>query len=447
MTPLTLGDREKILSYLESTLDAKVYDTWCRSLSLEKAGENSVRVPTANPFYRDWLERLLKKPLEDAFLQLFGSAPEIVFQVGDVAAPAPPAPAPAAAPAETPAAPPDFVLNPSYTFENYIEGPSNRMAYAAARAASENPATLYNPLFIHGGVGLGKTHLLQALCHAILRRNPAAKVIYLSCEEFVNGYIAAVQNLGRLEAFRARYRSADVLVVDDIHFLRGKEGSQEEFFHTFNALHIAGRQVVLSSDQPAAEIRTLKEHLRSRFTSGFAAMIDVPTYETRLAILRRKAATLGREVPEDALALVASTIDTNIRDLEGKLTQLIGLAAASGQKPDAELAKEVLRHLSGRRAASVSIPEIQQVVAKFYGKKVSDLQTRRWTKSTSLARQVCIYLCRRFTAASLKELGSHFGGKDHTTILYSIRKVEQLIAEDPTVRSAVERLTREVSEK
>src|SRR6185436_20794642 len=239
MMPLTAQDKEKILSFLESRLEPKVYDTWCRSLELEPAGDNTYRVPTANPFYRDWLEKLLRKPLEDAFSNLFGRTPDLVFQVhagtGYVEPPTPRAAAtPPPAPVEPAPVTPDFVYNPNYTFENFIEGPSNRMAFAAATAVSETPATLYNPLFIHGGVGLGKTHLLQAICHAILKRNGSAKVLYLSCEDFVNGYIYAIQKK-TLEAFRSRYRNADVLVVDDIHFLADKEGSQEEFFHTFNA--------------------------------------------------------------------------------------------------------------------------------------------------------------------------------------------------------------------
>ncbi|HVR83311.1 MAG TPA: chromosomal replication initiator protein DnaA [Planctomycetota bacterium] len=450
MMPLTTQDKEKILSYLESRLEPKVYDTWCRSLELEPTGENAYRVPTANPFYRDWLEKLLRKPLEDAFSSLFGRTPDLVFQVNasPLAALAPAA-TPAAAPAATvEAAPaiPDFVYNPTYTFENFIEGPSNRMAFAAAVAVSENPATLYNPLFIHGGVGLGKTHLLQAICRAILNRNPSAKVLYLSCEDFVNGYIYAIQKK-TLEAFRTRYRNADVLVVDDIHFLADKEGSQEEFFHTFNALHMAGRQMILSSDQPAGDIRSLTQQLLSRFRSGFEARIMSPAYETRLAILRGKADARGVDVSHEVLGYVASIVESNIRELEGALTKVLGYAALSKRPVDLVLAQEVLKEVPAPSPASMSIAEIQQVVARYFHKKVSDLHSRRWTKSTSQARQICIYLCRKFTGTSLEELGSHFGGKDHTTMLYSIRKVEKLLTKNTSVRGDVERLCREISSK
>jgi chromosomal replication initiator protein len=450
--PLTTQDKEKILSFLEARLEPKVYDTWCRSLELEPTGDNAYCVPTANPFYRDWLEKLLRKPLEDAFSSLFGKTPDLVFQVNAspiaaALAPAAPAPAPVpAAPVEPAPAIPDFVYNPNFTLDNFIEGPSNRMAFAAAVAVSENPATLYNPLFIHGGVGLGKTHLLQAICRAILNRNPQAKVLYLSCEDFVNGYIYAIQKK-TLEAFRTRYRNADVLVVDDIHFLADKEGSQEEFFHTFNALHMAGRQMILSSDQPAGDIRSLTQQLLSRFRSGFEARIMSPAYETRLAILRGKADARRVEVPQEVLGYVASVVETNIRELEGALTKVLGYAALSKRPVDLVLAQEVLKETPSPVPSSLSITEIQQVVARYFHKKVSDLHSRRWTKSTSQARQICIYLCRKFTGTSLEELGSHFGGKDHTTMLYSIRKIEKLLTKNPSIRGDIERLCREITGK
>ena len=448
MMPLTAQDKEKILSFLESRLEPKVYDTWCRSLELEPAGDNTYRVPTANPFYRDWLEKLLRKPLEDAFQSLFGRVPEIVFQVSGAPPMAYSTPLSSAPQAAPPAPPPepDFVFNPAHTFYNFIEGPSNRMAFAAAVAVSENPATLYNPLFIYGGVGLGKTHLLQALCHGILKRNPSAKVLYLSCEDFVNGYIYALQKR-ELETFRTRYRNADVLVVDDIHFLADKEGSQEEFFHTFNALHLAGRQMIFSSDQPAQDIRALKQQLLSRFRAGFEAKIMAPTYETRLAILRGKVDLRSTEVSQDVLGYIAQVVETNIRELDGALTKVLGFAALSKRPPDLELAKEVLRDTAPPPMSPLSISEIQSVVARYFNKKVSELQSRRSTRSTSHARQICIYLCRKLTPASLEELGSHFGNKDHTTMLYSIRKVEKLLGRDASLRGDIERLSRELTKR
>ncbi len=447
MIPLTAQEKQKVLSFLESRLEPKVYDAWCRSLEIEAAGENAVRIPTANPFHRDWLEKLLRKPFEDAFQDLFGREVEIVFQVGETPFPLPPPPAPAPAPARPPAPAPaaGSAFRPEYTFANFVEGPSNRMAHAAAVAVSESPAGLYNPLFLHGGVGLGKTHLLQAICQAILARNPAATVLYLSCEEFVNGYITAIQR-NKLDAFRARHRHADVLVVDDIHFLSNKEGSQEEFFHTFNALHLAGRQMVLSSDQPAEDIPSLKQHLLSRFKSGFDAPLMPPTYEMRLVILRRKASARGWDIPEEVLSYMATQVQTNIRELEGALTKVMGFASLAQRRPDLDVAREVLRSARPPRASSVSISEVQQIVAKYFNRRVSEIQSRRWTKSSSLARQVCIYLCHRFTGSSLQELGAHFGGRDHTTILYSIRKIEDAASRNNALQADIERLIRQISE-
>ncbi len=437
MTPLSAQEKEKILSYLESRLDPKVYDAWCRSLELETAGANSVRVPTANAFHRDWIEKLLRKPLEDAFLDVFGREVEVVFQVGDAQPVAPPPPAQSRPKTHATAA----ALKPEYTFSNFVEGPSNRMAYAASVAVSESPAGLYNPLLIHGGVGLGKTHLLQAICHAILARKPDASVHYLSCEAFVNAYISSLHR-GNTEAFRSRYRNADVLVIDDIHFLSAKEGSQEEFFHTFNALHLAGRQIVLSSDQPAEAIPSLKEHLLSRFKSGFDAPLLPPTYEMRLAILQRKAAARGWDIPDDVLGHIASSVQTNIRELEGALTKVMGFASLSKRRPDLELANEVIQGTSPSRSRSVTISDVQQAVAKYFNKRVSELQSRRWTKSTSMARQVCIYLCHRLTGASLQELGANFGGRDHSTIIYAIRKVKAAVAGGGKLQSDIDNITR-----
>ncbi|MFN3485643.1 MAG: chromosomal replication initiator protein DnaA, partial [Planctomycetota bacterium] len=338
MTLLDLKDKEKILSFLESKLEAKVYDTWCRTLQLEAVNERQVRVPAANPFYRDWLEKLLRKPLEDAFLHLFGQVPEIVFQVAPSFAPPEPRPPEAASTARPPAPAPerpdaprptahDFPFNPNYTFENFIEGPSNRMAYAAAVAVSENPGALYNPLFIHGGVGLGKTHLLQAIAHAILSRNPAAKVVYLSCEDFVNGYIYALQKR-ELEAFRTRYRNADVLVVDDIHFLADKEGSQEEFFHTFNALCDQNRQIIVSGDRSPSDLEGIEERMRSRLGWGLVADIHPTDFELRLSILQAKAEKNGlTNIPQEVLEFLARRITSNVRELEGALNRISAYAS------------------------------------------------------------------------------------------------------------------------
>jgi chromosomal replication initiator protein len=459
--------QDQIRTLLEEKLDRQVYDTWCQSLELNNKGENLWHIPAPNPFYRDWLEKELRRPLEDAFKQLFGQIPTLVFKVEEgkgspqktftktekpsfqkipVLKKLPAASEP---PRTPPPAPPireegkQTTLNGKYTFRSYVVGPSNRFAHAATLAVSENLGTLYNPLFIHGGVGLGKTHLLQSLCHAVLEENPYTKIIYLSCENFVNDYIAAVRG-GGLNEFRRRYRNADLLVVDDVHFLVGKEASQEEFFHTFNTLHISQRQIVLSSDQPAHDIPTLKDHLLSRFASGLEARIDAPTFETRLSILTDRAKAQGKDLPGEVLTYIASTIQNNVRELEGAVTKVVGLSALSNRPLTLELAQEALRESVTPRISTITLGRIQETVAQYYRIKVSDFRSRTWRKSTSLPRQICIYLCRKNTSHSLAEIGEAFAGKDHSTIIYSVKKVEKLMSKDLAVRTDVERLSREL---
>jgi chromosomal replication initiator protein len=443
MTRLTdrLGE---VMTLLERSVEPRVWNTWCRNLSLRETGENAVEVPAPNSFYRDFLERELRVKLEDVFHRVFGSVPDIVFQVDpgfDVPTPAPP---PALAPLPAPARPasdaPPLVLNPAYLFETFVTGPSNRLANAAAQAVSEKPGRGYNPLFIHGGAGLGKTHLLQAICHQLLALRPAARIVYVSCEQFVNDYISAIEKK-RVESFRSRYRSADLLVVDDVHFLSGKEASQEEFFHTFDSLHLAGRQIVLSSDSPPRDIRTLKDRLVSRFASGFSISIDPPTYEMRVAIMRRVADHMHKDIPGDVLTFVAGAVHSNVRELVGAVNKIIGMASLSQRPVDLALAQEVLKTERLTRTASVTVPAIQELVARHYGLKLADFSARTWRKSTSLPRQVCIYLCRRFTDLSMAEIGGHFGRRDHTTVLYAIRRVEELLPGRPSLQREVDVLT------
>ena len=453
MTQLAPETRHSILTRLEQAVPAAIFQTWCRNLSIEEVSENTFEVPVPNAFYRDWLEREIRRPLEESFRQVFGRAPDLAFRISDspeamaVFATPPPAVEPPPRPAGRPAASPngvngDLVLNPGYTFDTFVAGPTNRIAHAAALSVAETPGNIYNPFFVHGGVGLGKTHLLQAVCHAVIARNPYARVLYLSCEQFVNEYIGALQK-GRIEDFRRRMRGADVLVIDDVHFLAGKDSSQEEFFHTFNALHIAQRRIILSSDSGPKEIRTLKEQLVSRFLAGFEARIDTPTFEMRVAILRRKAELKQRDIPEEVLSFVASTVDTNIRELEGAVNKLIAYATLSGRTVDLALAREALRDAaSAAGAARMSIPRIQELVARYYGKKLADLRARNWTKSISKARQVAMFLCKELTTHSLSEIGSFFGGKDHSTVVYSLKRVEQGIKSDEVLRGEVDSLRR-----
>jgi chromosomal replication initiator protein len=329
-------------------------------------------------------------------------------------------------------------LDQRFTFENFIVGPTNRLAWASALAVSESLVKNYNnPLFIHGGVGLGKTHLLQAICHGLWQRYPDAEICYNSCEGFVNDYISAVQNRG-LEAFRNRIRNADVLLIDDIHFLSEKEGSQEEFFHTFNALHDANRQIILSSDSPAKDIPKLSERLMSRFVMGLEARIDTPTYEMRVAILRRKAESRGKPIPDAVLDYIANAVTTNIRELEGAVTRLIALASLTHREVDLSLAQESLKDSLFSRSSPITIPEIQQAVCEFFKIKISELMSNRRSRAYSIPRQIAIFLSREMTDQSLADIGAVFGNKDHTTIIYSVQKIKDLLTRDDRVKSSVD---------
>jgi chromosomal replication initiator protein len=334
-------------------------------------------------------------------------------------------------------------LNPQYTFENFITGPCNRMAHAAALAVGDLPGRAYNPLFIHASVGLGKTHLIQALCHKINQNRPDVAMMYMSCEDFVNRFITAIER-GQIEEFRYRFRYLDVLVIDDIHFLADKERTQEEFFHTFNTLYQAQKQVVLSSDSPPQEIPRLEERLVSRFKWGLVVRIDRPSYETRVAIVQTKARLRGRELPEEVVKYIATVIDTNNRELEGAVVRVLGYASLCNRHIDVDLAKEALRDLVGAHPKNITIQTIADAVLVRYNSRLADLQSKRRAQSVTMPRQICMYIARRLTGQSLQEIGAFFGGRDHTTVLHAQRKVKQMVAHDPTFRGLVEAIERDI---
>jgi chromosomal replication initiator protein len=316
-----------------------------------------------------------------------------------------------------------MLLSPDYSFDTFVVGPGNRLAHAAALAVSEKPGRAYNPFFIHGGVGLGKTHLLQAICQTFIRNRPSTKLCYISCSTFMDLFHESVK-CGRMQDFRLRFRNVDVLVIDDIHFLSKRDHSQEEFFHTFNALHQAGKQIVLSSDAAPEDIPELEERLVSRFKSGLVACMERPCFETRVAIVKSKAKLVGIDLPDEVPAYIAARIDSNIRELEGALTRVRGHAAATGIPITLESAKAALHDL-GSGSGAPSLQAIIVAVTRYYDIKLADLMSRRRTKSIALPRQVCMWLARRHTRFSLEEIGGHFGGRDHTTVLHAIRTIEE----------------------
>src|SRR5687767_6046866 len=323
-------------------------------------------------------------------------------------------------------------LNPDYTFENFVTGPCNRLPHAACIAVSEQPGKAYNPLFIHGGVGLGKSHLLQAVCQQVLERQPHARILYLSCDSFINQFMSAVET-GEMNQFRFRYRNVDVLVIDDIHFLRGRERTQEEFFHTFNTLYQSHKQIILSADAAPSEIPELEERLVSRFNWGLVARIEKPCYETRVAILQKKARMRGLVLPDDVICYIAAKIDNNTRELEGAITKVQGLGLLNDGQIDLELAKAALGETETPEQKRITIQQIFDAVTKYYNVRPADLQSKKRHKSIAFPRQVCMFLARRHTRYSLEEIGGYFGGRDHTTVLHAVRTIDQDCKDDREV--------------
>jgi chromosomal replication initiator protein len=329
-------------------------------------------------------------------------------------------------------------LNPNYTFDRFVVGPCNRLAHASALAIGENPGCAYNPLFLHGNVGLGKSHLLQAICHTVLRRDPKARVLYLSCEDFTNAFIQAIQSHS-LDQFRETYRTADVLVIDDVQFLANKDKTQDEFFHTFNALYDAQKQIVLSSDRPPVEIPTVEERLVSRFKWGLVAEVEAPCFDTRVAIVRRKAAGRGIELPEEVARFLAERVATNIRELEGAVIKVVGIAAITEQPITLALAESCIRGMPVRQT-QVSTDDIMTLITSEFAITARELTGKSRTQTVSLPRQIAMYLLREHTESSLEDVGRIFGNRDHTTVLYAVNKIKERTQKDKMFKELMDGL-------
>ncbi|MGQ9780037.1 MAG: chromosomal replication initiator protein DnaA [Bacillota bacterium] len=338
------------------------------------------------------------------------------------------------------------LLNPKYTFENFVVGESNSFAHNASLAVAEAPGKSFNPLFIYGGVGLGKTHLMHAIGHFVLAHQPSAKVIYVTSERFTNDIINGIINKNTA-GFREKYRNVDVLLVDDIQFLGRKERTQEEFFHTFNALYEANKQIVISCDRPPREIPGLEDRLRSRFESGLMTDIQAPELETRIAILRKKAANDNWRVPDEVITFIADKINSNIRELEGALIRVIAFASFNNRPLTLDLAKEVLHDvISPRGQKKITIEMIQETVAEFFQISPEELKARRRTKTITLPRQIAMYIARELTEASLPKIGEEFGGRDHTTVIHACEKISALVQEDPSVDRTIKEIIARLQE-
>ena len=431
---------DEILSRVETKVNRHSFYTWFKPTSFvgEDGAAITVRVPSG--LFKDWLTKHYSGVISEAL----GEVRKGSLAVNFIADPQADTAAISLGPDEAVSLdrgvpvviPGPAGLNPRYTFDTFIVGPSNQFAHAASRAVAEAPSRSYNPLFIYGGVGLGKTHLMHAIGQYVLQHDRNMKLTYISSERFMNEMINAVR-YDRVIDFRERYRTVDILLVDDIQFLAGKEGTQTEFFHTFNALYDSQKQIILSSDCPPHEIPALEERLRSRFEWGLIADIQSPDLETKTAILKKKAETEAVPLPDDVAIFIAGRIKSNVRELEGSLIRLIAYASLTGQEISLPLAQEVLKNILDHEEKAVTIEIIQKFVADYYNLKLVELKSRNNSKSVAMPRQVAMYLCKSLTHASLPEIGRSFGGKHHSTVIHSIRKVEDLRKRDPEFNSLI----------
>ncbi|MDA1184234.1 MAG: chromosomal replication initiator protein DnaA [Acidobacteria bacterium] len=433
---------EQILSRVETKVNRHSFYTWFKPTAFVEDAGTSITVRVPSLLFRDWLTKHYSVVLSEALAEVRRPGAEFVFVAEGEAVP-PPAPhdppvfkGPPAVSA-TPVAVSSAGLNPRYTFDTFIVGPSNQFAHAACRAVAEAPSRSYNPLFIYGGVGLGKTHLMHAVGQYVLQHDSSLKLTYISSERFMNEMINALR-YDRILDFREMYRSVDVLLVDDIQFVSGKEGTQTEFFHTFNALYDAQKQIVLSGDRPPHEIPALEERLRSRFEWGLIADIYPPDIETRVAILKRKAEAEAVPLPDGVAMYIAGRIKSNVRELEGSLIRLIAYASLTGREITLELTQDVLKNVIDQDDKAVTIEAIQRFVTEYYQLKGADLKSRNNSKSVAMPRQIGMYLCKSLTQASLPEIGRSFGGKHHSTVIHSVKKIAELRKKDPDFNNLIE---------
>jgi chromosomal replication initiator protein len=441
---------DQVLARIETKVNRYSYYTWFKNTSLMADAGTSLSIRVTDPMVVDWLTKHYGGVLQEALVEAGRPGVNVTFvpdtlDSRDLQPVLPP---------KDHEEPPDVArdvedtadqlgLSPRYSFDTFIVGASNQFAHAASRAVAEAPSRSYNPLFIYGGVGLGKTHLMHAIGHYVLTHNPTLKLTYISAERFMNEVVNAIR-YDRILEFRERYRGVDILLVDDIQFIVGKERTQTEFFHTFNALHDAQKQIVLSSDCPPHQIKELEERLRSRFEWGLIADIQAPDLETKMAILKRKSEAEGVPIPDDVALFIAGRIKSNIRELEGSLIRLLAYASLKGQHINMNLAQEVLRDVLKHDEKTITIDLIQKFVADYYRLKLVDLKSRNNSKSVAIPRQVAMYLCKTLTNASLPEIGKSFGGKHHSTVIYSIQKVQELRKRDPAFNTLIHTLSESI---
>lgn len=433
----------RALDQIEKKLSKPSFETWLKSTKAHALQGDTLIITAPNDFARDWLESRYSNLIAETLYDLTGEELDVKFII-------PPNQAEEEFDIQAPkkkvnkddgAEFPQSMLNSKYTFDTFVIGSGNRFAHAASLAVAEAPAKAYNPLFIYGGVGLGKTHLMHAIGHYVLDHNPAAKVVYLSSEKFTNEFINSIRDNKAVE-FRNKYRNVDVLLIDDIQFLAGKEQTQEEFFHTFNTLHEESKQIVISSDRPPKEIPTLEDRLRSRFEWGLITDITPPDLETRIAILRKKAKADGLVIPNEVMLYIANQIDSNIRELEGALIRVVAYSSLINKDINADLAAEALKDIiPSSKPRVITIQDIQQIVGQEFNIKLDDFKAKKRTKSVAFPRQIAMYLSRELTDFSLPKIGEEFGGRDHTTVIHAHEKISKLVQTDTDLQKQIKEIS------
>ncbi|REH85477.1 chromosomal replication initiator protein DnaA [Staphylococcus felis] len=436
---------ENVLKLCQEGITKVSYDTWLKDTTLHALSNDEAIVITPQLFVsqwlasnytdliRDFLKRVTNKHIENIRFVTEDDLDDLEsHKVNDQQLP----------PVETATSSEQF--NTNNTFETFVIGPGNRFPHAASLAVAESPANAYNPLFIYGGVGLGKTHLMHAIGHYVLENNPNARVLYTSSEKFTNEFIQSIRN-NDTESFREKYRNIDILLIDDIQFIQKKEQTQEEFFHTFNDLHQNKKQIVISSDRPPKEISTLEERLKSRFQWGLIVDITPPDFETRMAILQKKTEEENLDIPIEALTYIANQIQTNIRELEGALTRVLAYSKLQGKPITTELTADALKDIiQVTKSKKITIQDIQKVVGEYYSVRIEDFVAKKRTKSIAYPRQIAMYLSRELTDFSLPKIGEEFGGRDHTTVIHAYDKIKKDIENDPTLKQEIEELEKNI---
>lgn len=439
----------KALNMIKSQLNAPTFKTWFANTRPLRFSDNLLIISAPNDFAKEWLESRYASLVRGSLSELLGEEVAVRFVTNDTtSSPGDTAAVPATeTPVET-VEPDRSGRNPKYTFDSFVIGSSNRFAHAAALAVSEKPSRAYNPLFIYGGVGLGKTHLLQAIDHYVSHHYQHLRVKYVSSEKFTNDFINSIRDKDKIVGFQKRYRDNDILLVDDIQFLENKEATQEEFFHTFNTLYEAGKQIAISSDRPPKDIATLEERLRTRFESGLIVDIQPPDLETRIAILRKRVQSKNLRVPAEVLELIASKIQSNIRELEGALTRVVAYSSLTKSEITSAQTEEILKDIfPSQMSRSVTIELVQSETCRYYRLSHTELVSKKRSQDIVVPRQVAMYLARELTDLSLPKIGAKFGGRDHTTVIHAISKVEAYLNEQRDIYNQVRDLTNRIKQK